>query len=67
LIDVDSEYYDSNEDPDIDEAHLQAVQDDLCGPMRMVTNFFRKAEQASLNIKVARPPHIFVVSVTAIL
>ncbi|KAG2746643.1 hypothetical protein P692DRAFT_201807031 [Suillus brevipes Sb2] len=62
LIDVDSEYYDSNEDPDIDEAHLQAVQDDLCGPKRMVTNFFRKAEQASLNIKVARPPHTFVVA-----
>lgn len=66
LIDVDSEHHGLNEDLDVDEAHLQAVQDDLCGPKRVVTNFFRKAEQASSNIKVAGPPRTFVVSATAI-
>jgi hypothetical protein len=65
-MDVDSKHHNSNEDPDIDEAHLQAVRDDLCGPKHVVTNFFRKVEQASSNIKLARPLYTFVVSATAI-
>jgi hypothetical protein len=46
----------------VDEADPQ----DLPGPKRNVTNFFKKAQQLSLDIKAARPLRTFVVGVTAI-
>ncbi|KAG2109266.1 uncharacterized protein F5147DRAFT_773077 [Suillus discolor] len=63
MMDTDSEHHDLDEGPlaYIDEAHLQTVLDDLWGPKRVVTNFFRKAEQVSLDIKAARPLRTFVV------
>ncbi|KAG1734062.1 uncharacterized protein EDB91DRAFT_1238466 [Suillus paluster] len=68
MMDDDSEHHDSDEGPlaYIDEAHLQTVSDDLWGPKRVVTNFFRKAEQVSLDIQGARPLRTFVVGATAI-
>ncbi|KAG1747218.1 uncharacterized protein EDB91DRAFT_1235953 [Suillus paluster] len=68
MMDADSEHHDSDEGPlaYIDEAHLQTVLDDLWGPKHVVTNFFRKAEQVSLDIKAARPLRTFVVGATAI-
>ncbi|KAG1741923.1 hypothetical protein EDD22DRAFT_982197 [Suillus occidentalis] len=43
-----------------------AVLDDLRGPKRVVTDFFKKAKQVSSDIQVARPLCTFVVGATAI-
>ncbi|KAG2130957.1 uncharacterized protein EDB93DRAFT_1243199 [Suillus bovinus] len=42
------------------------VLDDLRGPKRVVTDFFKKAKQVSSYMQVARPLHTFIVSATAI-
>ncbi|KAG1776905.1 hypothetical protein EV702DRAFT_1045915 [Suillus placidus] len=59
-MDVDSDHHDSHEGPHIDESHLQIVLDDLWGPKHAVTDFFKKAEKVSSDIKVARPLRTFV-------
>jgi hypothetical protein len=68
MMDADLKHHNLDEGPlaCIDEAHLQTVLDDLWGLKHVVTNFFRKAEQVSLDINAARPLCTFVVSATAI-
>lgn len=48
--------------PGVNEADLEAAADDLWGSRRKVTNFFKKAQQVSSDIKAAKPLHIFLVS-----
>ncbi|KAG1882447.1 hypothetical protein F4604DRAFT_1921634 [Suillus subluteus] len=46
-------------DPGVNEVDPHAVADDLWGPSRAVTDFFKKAQQVSSDIKVTRPLHTF--------
>ncbi|KAG2132153.1 uncharacterized protein EDB93DRAFT_1243059 [Suillus bovinus] len=66
--DTGSEHHDESddEDPHADESPLQTVLDDLQGPKRVVTDFFKKAKQVSSYMQVARPLRTFVVGATAI-
>lgn len=66
--DTGSEHHDESddEDPHADESPLQTVLDDLRGPKRVVTDFFKKAKQVSSYMQVARPLRTFVVGATAI-
>ncbi|KAG1816960.1 hypothetical protein EV424DRAFT_1540661 [Suillus variegatus] len=61
--DASSEHHDEShdEDPHADKSNLQTGLDDLWGPKRVVTDFFKKAEQLSSDIEVARPLRTFVV------
>ncbi|KAG1867363.1 hypothetical protein F4604DRAFT_1544697, partial [Suillus subluteus] len=56
-IDVDSDV----RGPGVDEADPQTVADDLWEPRRMVTDFFKMAQQVSSDIKAAKPPCTFLV------
>ncbi|KAG1790414.1 uncharacterized protein HD556DRAFT_1446143 [Suillus plorans] len=66
--DASSEHHDEShdEDPHADKSNLQTGLDDLWGPKRVVTDFFKKAEQLSSDIEVARPLRTFVVGAAAI-
>ncbi|KAG2354119.1 hypothetical protein BDR07DRAFT_1382518 [Suillus spraguei] len=56
-----------DEGADVDEADSQAaLTNDLWGPKRPITNFFKKAVQVSSNIKATRPVCTFVAGSTAI-
>ncbi|KAG2111131.1 hypothetical protein DEU56DRAFT_874448 [Suillus clintonianus] len=68
MTDASSEHHDEShdEDPHADKSNLQTGLDDLWGPKRVVTDFFKKAEQLSSDIEVARPLHTFVVGAAAI-
>ncbi|KAG2124238.1 hypothetical protein DEU56DRAFT_917110 [Suillus clintonianus] len=63
MTDASSEHHDEShdEDPHADKSNLQTGLDDLWGPKRVVTDFFKKAEQLSSDIEVARPLRTFVV------
>jgi hypothetical protein len=67
-MDTSSEHHDESEDedPHADKSHLQTFLDDLRGPKHVVTDFFKKADQVSSDIQVARPLRTFVVGATAI-
>ncbi|KAG1852600.1 hypothetical protein C8R48DRAFT_777420 [Suillus tomentosus] len=47
--------------PSVDEANLQTDANDLWGPRHTVTNFFKMAQQVSLDIKAAKPLRTFLV------
>ena len=49
-------------DPRANEADPQTDADDLWEPRRKVTDFFKKAQQVSLDIKAAKPLRTFLVS-----